>query len=518
MRFSRMTSLTTATAFGLLVAPLAPAASAVLPLNQACSSGPYTGMDGVKRAVPGCTTRVSVTPTNGDPDNTSQRPRISEDGNYIVFQSGADNLVPDYTAGHGTDDYWVDKRDPAGTIEMVDRSASGGMPNSAAGGGATFVDLSGNGRYVVFYSTASNLTTTPSRVGGNVFLRDMVAKKTIEVVRASNGGIPNGYSTRPTISGSPDANGDYYVTYNSKATNLVAGITAGPSDIYVTKFTPGVAAGTVSAPKLVSRSLSGNGSNGIGLHAEISSDGNYIAFQTQASNISVDDPDTILDVYEAANPFLNAAARPFLVSVSSTGVKGKAPSGRPAINGNGDEVAFESTASNLVANDTNAVMDAFVRGTRATAFIGGGNTIRVSVDYLGNQLPAATSRPNLDGLGDKVGFASNARTVVKGDLNGSRDVFLRDLGTKTNYLIDVCQSGGYGGTGCAPAAGAARTVSGGPVAPMARAGGEDLSSRSFLSDDGLSVAFISGNSDLVPNDNNASVSLDDIFVRDFSAN
>ena len=315
---------------------------------------------------------------------------------------------------------------------MVDRSTSGGMPNSAAGGGATFVDLSGNGRYVVFYSTASNLTTTTSRVGGNVFVRDMVLDKTIEVVRSSTGGIANGYSTRPTISGDPDTNGNYYVTYNSKASNLVAGVTGGPSDIYVTQFHP--AALTVSTPKLVSRSLSGGASNGINLHAEISSDGGYIAFQGTSSNLTSNDTDTILDVFESANPFLDSTARPELVSVSTAGVKGRAPSGRPAINGNGDEVAFESSANNLVSGDTNAVMNAFLRGTRAGAFIGTGNTIRVSVDYFGNQLPAATSRPNLDGFGAKVGFASNSRTVVKGHLNGSRDVFLRWADERTGGL------------------------------------------------------------------------------------
>lgn len=262
---------------------------------------------------------------------------------------------------------------------MVDRSTSGGMPNSAAGGGATFVDLSGNGRYVVFYSTASNLTTTTSRVGGNVFVRDMVLDKTIEAVRSSTGGIANGYSTRPTISGDPDTKGNYHVTYNSKASNLVAGVSGGLSDIYVTQFHP--AALTVSTPKLVSRSLSGGASNGINLHAEISSDGGYIAFQGTSSNLTSNDTDTILDVFESANPFLDSTARPELVSVSTAGVKGRAPSGRPAINGNGDEVAFESSANNLVSGDTNAVMNAFLRGTRAGAFIGTGNTIRVSVDY-----------------------------------------------------------------------------------------------------------------------------------------
>jgi hypothetical protein len=509
MNLSRKGYLSAVAVLGLL-GPLAGSAAAALPLNQACTSGPATGPGGVSSKQPGCTTRVSMGPGNVEPDGTSQRPRISEDGNWVVFQSGADNLATDYQPGHGTDAYIVNKIDPATTIEMLDRAAGGGMPNNAA----TFVDVTGSGEYAVFYSKATNLVGGRTTRSGSIFLRDVMANRTLEVSISSSGGSTNGYSNRPTISGKADANGKYYIAYNSKGTNLVAGAT-GADDVYVTQFDP--ATFTVSRPKLVSHSLSGVGSNGQNEHAEISSDGTHIAWQSQATNLTNADSDTISDIYESANPFLTpGGADPVLVSVSSGGAKGRAPSTRPAINGNGDEVAWESTASNLVANDTNAAMDTFVRGTRAGSFVPTGNTIRVSVDYNGNQLAGNSQRPNLNGAGDKVGFAANARTVVKGDLNGQRDVFLRDLRTGVNYLIDVCKTGGFGG-GTTPCTGTAvASTSSGPVAPFARAGGEDLSSRAFLDDAGDSVAFISGMSDLVPNDTNSATSLDDIFVRDFT--
>jgi len=508
MTLSRKGYLTAVAVVGLL-GPFAGSASAALPLNQACAPGPATGPGGVNSKQPGCTTRVSMGPGNVEPDGTSQRPRISEDGNWVVFQSGADNLATDYQAGHGTDAYIVNKVDPAATIEMLDRAAGGGMPNNAA----TFVDVTGSGEYAVFYSKATNLVGGRTTRSGSIFLRDVMANRTLEVSISSTGGSTNGYSNRPTISGYADANGKYYIAYNSKGTNLVAGAT-GADDVYVTQFDP--ATFTVSRPKLVSHSLSGVGSNGQNEHAEISSDGTHIAWQSQATNLSTADGDTIADIYESANPFLTPGSDPELVSVSSSGAKGRSPSTRPAVNGNGDEVGFESTATNLVAGDTNAAQDTFVRGTRAGAFVGNGNTIRVSVDYNGNQLIGNSQRVNLNGRGDKVGFAANGRTVVKGDLNGQRDVFLRDLGTGVNYLIDVCKTGGFGG-GNTPCTGTAvASTSSGPVAPMARAGAEDLSSRSFLDYAGDSVAFLSGMSDLVPNDTNAAVSLDDIFVRDFA--
>lgn len=111
-----------------------------------------------------------------------------------------------------------------------------------------------------------------------------------------------------------------------------------------------------------------------------------------------------------------------------------------------------------------------------------------------------------------MAFASNARTVVPGDRNGQRDVFVREFwetpSAAVNFRISVDVNGGDGGcsAGTAPSAG---------VEPMARAGSEDLSSRAFLSADGKVVAFISGMCDLVPNDTNAAVSLDDIFLRDY---
>ncbi len=507
MSRSRKGYLSAVAVLGLL-GPFAGSAAAALPVNQACAPGPATGPGAVNSKQPGCTTRVSMGPGNVEPDGTSQRPRISEDGNWVVFQSGADNLATDYRAGHGTDAYIVNKIDPATTIEMLDRAATGGMPNGAA----TFVDVTGSGEYAVFYSKATNLVAGQTTRAGSIFLRDVVRNRTLEVSVSSSGGKTNGYSNRPTISGYP-VNGKFYVAYNSKGTNLVAGAT-GADDVYVTEFDP--TSFTVSRPKLVSHSLSGAGSNGQNEHAEISSYGSHIAWQSQATNTSTADGDTISDIYESANPFLTPGADPELVSVSSSGAKGRSPSTRPAINGNGDEVAWESTASNLVPNDTNAAMDTFVRGTRAGSFVPTGNTIRVSVDYNGNQLAGNSQRPNLNGVGDKVGFAANARTVVKGDLNGQRDVFLRDLRTGVNYLIDVCKTGGFGG-GNTPCTGTAvATRSSGPVAPFARAGGEDLSSRSFLDYAGDSVAFLSGMSDLVPNDTNSAVSLDDIFVRDFT--
>ncbi|HET7477712.1 MAG TPA: hypothetical protein VFJ97_17045 [Dermatophilaceae bacterium] len=511
-----------------------PVAAAAAGGNEVCNNGPWSGPAGVKGAVAGCTFRVSVTSSDTDPGGTSQRPRISEDGNFVVFQSGADNLVTPYEPGHGTHVYWTRVDTAAVSIQMIDLAADGGAPNSTSTQGATFVDVSPDGRFAAFYSTATNLVAgKTTRLGGNLFVRDMFAAgvRTIEVPRSPSGKDVNGYSTRPTIGLA--ANGMYYIAYNSKGTNLVTGA-ALANEAYVTELDP--ATFTVSLPKLLSHvpnqpTSPANGTKNE--HAEISSDGSAIAFQSDATNLSPK-ANAKTQVYLTDNPFLAPGADPVLVSVSDTGAVANQPSTRPAINRNGDEVGFQTTADNLVPGDTNLALDVFVRGTGPAAFIAEGHTERVSLSYLGDQLSGASQRINLSGDGSKVAFAANSAQTVKGDRNKARDVTLRDLRTGKNYLIDVCvagttQNGGFGGmtppcsTSTATAAASTSTASSTGSAPAggltssARAGATDLSSRAFLSDDGTRVAFISGMDDLVPNDTNDATSLDDIFVRQFNA-
>jgi len=484
----------------------APAAWAAAP-DKACPAAPYSAPSG-SGTTPGCTTRVSQTYRNGDANGTSQRPRISEDGNHVVFQSAADNLTPNSPSSR-THVYEANTANPAGSIRLVDVGARGATPN----GLATFVDVSANGRYVVFYSAARNLVAGRATRTGSVFLRDMTAGKTVEVPQSASGGETNGYSTRPTISAYPDGGGNYYVAYNSKGTNLVTGARH-VDDVYVTRVNGSSLA--VSKPMLVSH-VPGHAttpSNGKNEHAEISSYGDAIVWDSDATNLDRR-ANGKTQVYESANPFLRSAT-PGLASVSSSGVIGNAPSTRPSVDGHGDEVAWQSVSNNLVPGDTNGVLDSFVRGTQSSAVVGSGRTVRVSLSYTGGQLNGATQRPNLDGRGDVVAFASNSHDVVKGDNNGQRDVFRRNLRSGRNTLIDVCKTGGFAGghAPCPRSSGA--TTPAAPSAPTAAGGGEDLSSRAFLSYDGKTAAFISGMSNLVPQDGNAGSSLDDIFVRTFS--
>ena len=108
----------------------------------------------------------------------------------------------------------------------------------------------------------------------------------------------------------------------------------------------------------------------------ISSDGRYVAFGSDASNLVPGDTNESRDVF-VRDRKLGTTRR---VSVSSTETQGNSVSfGLPAISSDGRYVAFGSDASNLVPGDTNRSADVFVRDRKL------GITRRVSVSSTETQ-------------------------------------------------------------------------------------------------------------------------------------
>ncbi len=95
---------------------------------------------------------------------------------------------------------------------------------------------------------------------------------------------------------------------------------------------------------------------------------------------------------------------------------------RPAISADGRFVAFHSDATNLVAGDTNGATDVFVHDLQT------GTTERVSVDSAGDEANAGSDRPSIDADGGFVAFESSASNLVAGDTNDAPDVFVHERG------------------------------------------------------------------------------------------
>jgi Tol biopolymer transport system component len=109
------------------------------------------------------------------------------------------------------------------------------------------------------------------------------------------------------------------------------------------------------------------------------------------------------------------------VSLSSSGAQDDGESSAPTISDDGRFVAFMSDAANLVPGDTNGTTDVFVRDREA------GTTVRASVASSGLEADGASTYPFVSGDGRFVAFASTATNLVPNDTNGAEDVFVRDL-------------------------------------------------------------------------------------------
>ena len=166
------------------------------------------------------------------------------------------------------------------------------------------------------------------------------------------------------------------------------------------------------------------------------------------------------------------------VSVDSSGVAGNWFSAQPAVSADGRFIAFQSDSTNLVANDTNADTDIFLRDRLS------GTTRRMSLASDGTQADDFCRNPAISADGRFVGFTTRAGNLAPGDTNAANDVFLRDRLDATTELVSVALGGGPGN-------------------------GE--SAGSFLSAEGRFVLFQSDADDLVPGDMNGST---DVFVRD----
>ena len=228
----------------------------------------------------------------------------------------------------------------------------------------------------------------------------------------------------------------------------------------------------------VSVSTAGSEANISCYKPSINSDGSYVAFYSLADNLVVNDGNNAADIF-LRDTTTNTTSR---VSVNTAGTEGSSDSYDPSISSDGRYVAFLSMATNLVANDVNNATDIFVRD-RTTPM-----TSRVSVSTAGSEANGASESPSISSDGQYVVFLSSASNLVINDTNVIRDVFVRDLTAMTTKRVNVSTAGTEA---------------------------NNISWIGGISSDGRYVAFYSLASTLVANDTNG---FRDVFVRDTVSN
>ena len=496
------------------------------------------------------TERVSVNGAENQANGASFRSLISFGGRYVMFHSDADNLVANDTNDSSSQYYSVDLfvrdrlRANGGLTSRVNVSSSGYqtiLGSITDGAGFSF---DGTSTYVTFLSNSDNLrsdtplglrdeyytysqyhsvavyihslatgvteevsvgfhldqqdSVAPSADGSHVlftsyhgdavgdrhfYLRDRLADSTARqpILDPLYESTPNADSYNAAVSD------DGVVVFQSDATNLFprSGEDGDFTQIFAQNRVYDFGDGYIESepePGLISfafvngRKVPGNDRS---RDPAISASGRRIVFSSFANNLIPDDTNNSPDIFLLDYDFIER------VNISSAYQQANAGAHHPAISGDGRVVAFESIASNLVDGDDNGEIDVFVRNLTT------GITERVSVDSAGTQTPPGDSKsadPALSADGRFVAFWSAANSLVIGDTNNAKDIFLHDRETGITERVSVSSAGAQANAGS--------------FVPT-------------ISADGRFVAFRSSASNLVPGDNNNST---DIFVRDRQLN
>jgi Tol biopolymer transport system component len=374
----------------------------------------------VRDRATGTTQRVSVSSTAAQGDNISSSPAVSGDGRVVAFVSNATNLVPGDT--NGVRDIFVHDR-ATGTTQRVSVSSRGAQGNGASGGSGATNDvatiapaISADGRFVAFESLASNLVRRDTNGTRDVFVHDRQTGTTERVSVASNGAQANSFSNPEAIS----ADGRF-VVFSSFASNLVNQDTNQQIDVFVRDRQ----AETTQRVSVTGQGLQADGSS---TRADISDDGRFVVFASAATNLVAGDANGTDDVF-VRDRIAGTTQR---VSVSSSGAESDGPSPSngirggirfgPAISGDGRLAVFDSQATNLVPGDTNTCGGFFPgAGMCPDVFVhdlATGSTDRVSIDSSGAQADGASTDPDISADGTTVVFFSAASNLVAGDTNG----------------------------------------------------------------------------------------------------
>ena len=208
--------------------------------------------------------------------------------------------------------------------------------------------ISADGRYVSFYSESTDLVTNDTNEADDVFVRDTVSNTTTRISVSSSGEEGNGDSTYSSIS----ADGRYIV-FSSRASNLVDGDTNGQSDVFLRDTQEN----TTTRVSVSSSGEEGNSYVWGYSTPSISADGRYVVFPSNSSNLVENDTNGFNDIF-LRDTQTNITKR---LTSDSLGRQGNSESFNSTISSDGNFIAFESVASNLVDGDTNdAISDMFI--------------------------------------------------------------------------------------------------------------------------------------------------------------
>ncbi len=366
------------------------------------------------------------------PDATLNLHRVGISGGYVTDVSGGgilsmgtlnlDRVVVAENRADGSSGFGGGIALWGGVTNVVDTTVRGNEANSGGGmfvGNDATADIA---RSTVMTNLATSVGGAVYSFGGTVQLTNSTLSSNVTqsheramyAMPDRRGGAiyatPESYGSSHSRALSTDGR---FVAFHSCASNLVPGDMNGEADVFLLDRHTGS----------IER-ISGHASS---IHPSLSADGRFTAFLSYASDLVPGDTYGVLGVFV----FDRQTGTIERVSVSDDGIKGNGHSMYPSLSADGRFVAFESSASNLEAGDTNGVADVFVfdRETRAIE--------RVSMGYEGTEGNDRSLRPSLSADGRFVTFSSYASNLVSGDTNAALDVFVFDRQTSSLEQVSL---------------------------------------------------------------------------------
>lgn len=361
------------------------------------------------------TARVSTDSAGVEGNASSHDAEVNNDGVFVVFES----LAPlDPADSNGLQDIYL-KNMLTGEITWVSKGFGGGSSNGDSHDPAISYDA----LLVTYSSDASNLVRNDSNGVRDVFLYHTRRNRTMLVSEGLGGTPANGSSNHPKVSAYPYV----VVVFDSLADNLVSGDLNGTSDIYARDIASG-------AMSLISRTPLNEAGNGPSTYPDIPARPERIAYESRATNLVPDANGSISDVFV----YIPNQERTVLASVATDGTQGNADSGRPDLSALdiGRRLTFHSDATNLVASDSNNERDVFWRN------LPGKTTRLVSVNSSGAQGNGASQNPSIDSEGEWVAYESMASNLVPNDTNGAQDAFVWYAHDPLVERVSVSSGGG----------------------------------------------------------------------------
>jgi Rhamnogalacturonan I lyases beta-sheet domain len=331
-----------------------------------------------------------------DASNGAQwvRQGISSDGRYTLFTSGASNAVASDTNGY-RDLFMHDSQ--SNTTTMVSVGPSGQQGNADVSSEAS---MSGDARYVVFSTFATNFTTNDFNSGADIFLRDMQTGTTTHVCGSPYSGVSCA-STGMSKDGR-------YITYVEADFFAYNGV----QELYRYDRTTGIST-------LVSANDQGDAANASPIWGQMTEDGRYVFFGSAATNLVPNDTNGKYDIFRKDTQ----TGAVVLVS-ATTSAQSNGDSQWPTVSDDGRYVAFTSLATNFTSGASGTDWEGYLKDMDQGTIQAVGGTATT-----GN-----TGMVFVTGDGSKVMFGTGNQ-LSSTDTDNAPDVYSWDRVTNTNRRL-----------------------------------------------------------------------------------